>query len=54
MSAGLDASTVTPGNTPPDVSFTIPAMVPCAKAAPGRKTAKNRIEINTLRIFLLR
>src|SRR5262249_45677118 len=33
MSAGLDASTVTPGITAPDVSFTTPAMPPAAWAA---------------------
>src|SRR5262245_15481161 len=34
MSAGLDASTVTPGSTAPDVSRTTPemALVPCALA----------------------
>jgi hypothetical protein len=35
MSAGLDASTVTPGSTAPDVSLTMPAMVACAKAVAG-------------------
>ena len=28
MSAGLDASTVTPGSTAPDVSFTVPVIEP--------------------------
>src|SRR6266850_4594871 len=28
MSAGLEASTVTPGSTAPDTSFTTPAMLP--------------------------
>src|SRR5262249_13382425 len=32
------ASTVTPGSTPPDASFTCPAIAPCAKAAVGRKS----------------
>jgi hypothetical protein len=36
MSAGLAASTVTPGSTAPDASFTSPAMpLVCANAAPG-------------------
>src|SRR5262245_39052815 len=34
ISAGLDASTVTPGRTPPEVSCTTPAM-PCANVAAG-------------------
>ena len=38
MRTGLAASTVTPGNTAPDVSLTTPAKVPlptsCAEAAP--------------------
>src|SRR2546423_8715814 len=32
ISAGLDASTVTPGSTPPDRSLTVPAIVACAYA----------------------
>src|SRR5688572_22435041 len=38
MSTGLDASTVTPGSTAPDVSLTVPAMplaVCCAHATDG-------------------
>ena len=36
-SAGLDASTVTPGSTAPDASLTTPAIeaLPCALAAAG-------------------
>src|SRR5262249_51783958 len=30
---GLDASMVTPGNTPPEGSLTVPASVTCASAA---------------------
>src|SRR5688572_16995584 len=37
ISAGLDASTVTPGSTAPDPSLTTPAIDPCAKTAAGRK-----------------
>jgi len=33
INAGLDASTVTPGNTAPDASFTAPASDACAQAA---------------------
>src|SRR5436190_11965774 len=33
--AGLDASTVTPGSTAPDVSFTTPAIPLCASEAAG-------------------
>ena len=32
MSAGLEASTVTPGSTPPEASRTVPVRVPCANA----------------------
>src|SRR5437667_597128 len=43
IKAGLAASTVTPGSTAPDVSFTVPAIplaVPCcADAAPGSRSA---------------
>src|SRR5436853_4059952 len=35
MRTSLDASTVTPGRTAPDVSLTTPAMVLCARAAAG-------------------
>src|SRR5262245_1994496 len=36
MSAGLVASTVTPGSTPPEASLTTPAIVAWAKALAGR------------------
>src|SRR4030095_1212158 len=43
ISAGLDASTVTPGNTAPDVSLTTPAIpladVCCADATDGSSNA---------------
>ena len=35
MSAGLEASTVTPGNTAPDVSLTTPPIDACAWASVG-------------------
>src|SRR5437016_6215186 len=38
MSAGLDASTATPGSTPPLESLTRPVMALCADAAAGRNT----------------
>src|SRR5262245_1073315 len=44
ISAGLDASTVTPGKTPPDSSLTVPVRVPCANTADGRRTAAIRIQ----------
>ena len=36
MRAGLEASTVTPGSTPPDWSLTVPVRVPCAKTSDGK------------------
>jgi hypothetical protein len=36
MSAGLEASTVTPGSTAPEVSLIEPAMTAWANAAAGR------------------
>src|SRR5690242_4239768 len=44
ISAGLDASTVTPGSTPPDVSRTVPARL-CADAMLGT-TARIAITTN--------
>src|SRR6266850_5462522 len=35
ISAGLDASTVTPGSTAPDASFTCPAIDACARTIAG-------------------
>src|SRR5688572_6291111 len=40
MSTGLLASTVTPGSTAPDVSFTVPVIVACANAMVGMSTAR--------------
>src|SRR5882672_1627797 len=39
MSAGLEASTVTPGRTAPDASFTVPVMEAWANAAAGTSTS---------------
>src|SRR5213594_3398133 len=42
ISAGLAASTVTPGSTAPDASLTTPLMVACANATTGsNKTNPN-------------
>src|SRR5688500_8365034 len=38
MRTGLAASTVTPGMTAPDVSFTVPVNTLCARAAAGIRT----------------
>jgi hypothetical protein len=51
ISVGLDTSTVTPGSTPPEVSFTTPATAarPCARAVgaaisePIRADSTNRV-----------
>src|SRR2546427_2723658 len=52
MSAGLDASTVTPGSTAPDASRTRPAIALCANAdgAKAAKMAANRAERTCWRI----
>src|SRR5678816_2605546 len=61
ISAGLDASTVTPGSTAPDPSLTVPLIDACAKTAVGRQsiastttahTPENRILV-TLRLECL-
>jgi hypothetical protein len=41
MSAGLDASTVTPGKTAPLESLADPAMLPCARTATGNSNKVN-------------
>ena len=52
--AGLAASTVTPGSTAPDVSFTTPAMlaalVPCAAVTAGVSNAPTQMATPTLAI----
>jgi fatty acid/phospholipid biosynthesis enzyme len=53
MSASLAASTVTPGNTAPLVSFKDPAMLPWARAARGAINTiapNNRQKTRVLRI----
>src|SRR5262245_818785 len=59
MSAGLAASTVTPGSTAPDVSRTTPAIDACANTVDGRTrnatstvAARNTIFISGLRCSL--
>ena len=56
MSAGLAASTVTPGSTAPDVSLTVPATaLVCANAATGssiRSAAPNMVRA-TVRMPLI-
>src|SRR5688572_33427893 len=55
ISAGLAASTVTPGSTAPDVSLTTPPMEACAYAAPGTSTRQaiaNRIPFKARIRFL--
>ena len=47
MRTGLAASTVTPGSTAPDASFTTPAMDACAYTTDGTRIA-NRIPVSTL------
>src|SRR5436190_18882921 len=42
ISTGLAASTVTPGRTAPDASFTTPAIDACAKADSGRARTIDR------------
>ena len=43
MSAGLATSTVTPGNTPPDESRTVPAMAPVPKVCASTSEGSIRI-----------
>jgi hypothetical protein len=43
MSAGLDASTVTPGKTAPDVSFTTPDIDAWANATAGSKARHRNV-----------
>src|SRR6185295_9812272 len=40
---GLAASTVTPGNTPPEASLTTPVIAACANTADGRNRSTNRM-----------
>src|ERR1700730_17270894 len=51
MSAGLVASTTTPGRTAPDGSFAVPAITACAKAAVGTITNHAR-SVRVARILI--
>src|SRR4029453_16536606 len=55
MRAGLDASTVTPGSTPPDSSLTVPVRVPCENATAGSRRAavRNRTTLDARRMVVL-
>ena len=50
-SAGLAASTVTPGSTPPDASRTTPVIEACANAAAGAST---KIKMRAVRCLRMR
>src|SRR5262245_14673261 len=56
MSAGLDASTVTPGRTAPDASLTVPAMdapvTACACATAGNSTSTGSTSISLLKTHM--
>src|SRR5262249_39215188 len=58
MSAGLAASTVTPGSTAPVVSRTTPAIAPvvadCARAIPGLSTIAQRIRNRVVLVLIIR
>jgi hypothetical protein len=55
ISAGLDASTVTPGRTAPEESRTTPVIdACCARAAAGRKNADNtRMAANRVALLIV-
>src|SRR6185436_17414850 len=45
ISAGLEASTVTPGSTPPDASRTVPVRVACANTVAGSKRSTSNVKL---------
>ena len=55
--AALDASTVTPGRTPPDASLTVPVRVACANASEGSSdtaaAASKRFKLPRITTFFL-
>src|SRR3954447_1707004 len=54
MSAGLDASTVTPGSTAPEVSLTTPAMaLVCASAAVGSTASSTAAKVSRANMRML-
>src|SRR4030095_8224336 len=54
MSTGLAASTVTPGSTAPDVSFTTPVMDAWANAAVGRTASRKSAAATRISTRLIR
>jgi hypothetical protein len=54
MSTGLAASTVTPGNTAPDASFTVPAIEACANSEAGTTSRHARPKTTLVRTRMLR
>src|SRR5215203_5245111 len=46
ISAGLGASTVTPGSTAPEASLTTPVMEACANTADGTRTKATNVTIH--------
>ena len=49
MSAGLEASTVTPGSTAPDVSLTTPAIpLACACCADATRGGSSNVQATTM------
>src|SRR6185369_10175358 len=56
MRAGLEASTVTPGNTAPEASRAVPTIDACANASEGTKARPitTRIPLNNRCMQLLR
>src|SRR5438045_1837192 len=42
ISAGLDASTETPGSTAPEASFTMPEILACASTVAGESAAQTK------------
>ena len=53
MSTSLDASTVTPGRTAPEESYTTPVMDACAHAETGTSTNKVSAKNNFLTTCML-
>src|SRR4051812_27327164 len=54
MRTGLEASTVAPGSTAPDASFTTPASDACAQAIEGTSTTHARTHAPTGRNRFIR
>ena len=54
ISAGLAASTVTPGSTAPDGSLTMPVIDACAQAIDGRDKTTSNTTPTTFKLRMLR